>query len=163
MTVGGSLYVHPMAGVNERWNPWRALRECGAVLFWNRMEGDDALAGVLPDGTEVVVLDPRLRPRTRRAALGHELVHLERGILPFGTPRSIVAREEYQVNEETARRLVPIDELAAFVARGGAITEQEVADEFDVPVAVASRALAQLRHPRSAGLRQQFDIEEGAA
>src|SRR4051812_37862823 len=102
----------------ERWNPWRALRvRARTILDWQALEGDVALTEVRPDGSEIIVLDPRLRRRERNAVLGHELVHLERGLLPEGTPSSVVQREERQVAGETARRLVPLQELALFVQR----------------------------------------------
>jgi hypothetical protein len=82
--------------------------------------------------------------------LAHELVHDERGggaDLP-GMPSSwgdVVTRDEKTVDDEVARRLVPVDQLARFVAArcslGEGGTAQDVADEFDVPVELAARAL----------------------
>jgi len=106
------------------------------------------LAEVAPDGSEVVVLDPRLDRRERRAVLAHELVHLERRLLPSGTNDAVIDREEHQVRAETVRRLVPPDALARLVAARidvGPVTADLVADEFDVPLPVAVSAMSRLR------------------
>lgn len=147
------------------WNPWRALRDRRqTTLVFSPINGADALASIdRSTGDETVILSPALDRTARRAALAHEVIHFERGILPPGTPELVVAREEHQVCEETARRLVPLDDLAEFVARTvEPVTARVVADEFDVPSAVAGRALAQLRHPRSARIRREHGIEEVA-
>lgn len=101
----------------------------------------------------VIVLDPELDGPHRRAVLTHELVHHERGGGParVGTPVTLallVARDERAVDDEVARRLVPVDELASVVeelvgANGGA-TDRDVAGHFGVPLDVARRAMHQL-------------------
>lgn len=162
--------VPPMAAGEQRWNPWRALRaRARTTLVWQAFAGAErAGCAVDADGAEVVLLDPRLGRVARNAALGHELVHLERGLLAPETPPAIVQREEHQVAAECARRLVPLEELAGFVAATAdvePVTAAVVADAFEVPFDVAERALAQLRHPRSASLRQPPapGVHEGAA
>lgn len=150
--------VPPMAAEGQRWNPWRALRaRARTTLVWQVFAGAERAGCAVDDeGSEVVALDPRLGRVARNAALGHELVHLERGLLAPGTPAAIVDREEHQVAAECARRLVPLDELAQFVqstAEIEPVTARTVAEAFEVPLDVAERALAQLRHPRSATLR----------
>lgn len=139
--------------MGERWNAWRALRDRAHVrLRWGSPNGHDGQV----DTTGTIWLHPHLGRQERHAVLAHELVHLERGIPAPATPAVLVAREERLVDAEVARRLVPLDELARFaVARVTVepVTARLVADEFDVPVAVAERALAQLRHPRSAAVR----------
>jgi Zn-dependent peptidase ImmA (M78 family) len=93
---------------------------------------------------EVIVLDAGLDRRARRCVLAHELVHAERGI---GHPAATVAtmeREEEAVRREVARRLVPPDLLASYLdsrADLGGVLATEVADEFDVEVDVAAKAL----------------------
>lgn len=112
----------------------------------------DAL--LLPGPT--IRLDPRLDRRQRRAALAHELVHLERGggVTCAGMPATWVPlrqREEQRVNREVARRLVPPAELDALVESRrsvGPVTSEVVADEFDVPEWVAGIAL-DMSHGRS--------------
>jgi hypothetical protein len=45
-------------------------------------------------------------------------VHDERGLLYEDTPVALVAKEEAAVRSETARRLVPVRDLAAMVSGG---------------------------------------------
>lgn len=107
---------------------------------------------------EAIVLDRRLGRRGRHATLAHELVHHERGHLTTmqGMPdlwRPVVAREELVVDREVARRLVPLDELAAYCDRmadlGEDVAPWTVAEEFDVTDEVARTALELLtRHER---------------
>lgn len=128
----------------EIWHPWRALRaRPDIILRW----------AIFPPGTNgrivdtgrytIVELDGRLRYEGRRCTLTHELIHHERGILPRDAPEYLRVKDEAQVRAETARRLVPLDKLRAFVAQRttvGAITAQDVADEFDVTLEVAREA-----------------------
>lgn len=119
--------------MGTRWNPWAAQRRrAHLTLRWATLDG---LLGYLEHHT--IVLDRR----ERNAVLAHELVHEERGggIDHPGMPagwQAIVAREELIVDREAARRLIPTDELAAFIAARvsiGPVTVEELADEFDVP------------------------------
>lgn len=153
--------------MGDRWNPWRALRARKRTrLEWQLLDGDHAFVIQRSDGVEVITLDPRLGRRDRTYAVGHEVTHLERGLLPPGTPALVVQREEHQVATVTARRLVPLDELARFVAeaqrRDEPVTARHIADHFDVPTHVAERATAALRHPLARGA-QPLTEEEGAA
>lgn len=140
--------MEPDAAAIPAWNPWRSLRERPrAQLLWQRLVGTPGFVEVGVGGSEVIVLDPRVGRRQRRAVLAHELVHLDRGLLPAGTPRLVVDREEFQVRAETARRLVPGPALARMVAERSdveGVTAAMVADEFDVPLDVAEVALAAL-------------------
>jgi hypothetical protein len=99
-------------------------------------------------GAATIVLATRLSRRQRRCVLAHELVHDERGItVPLAAPAALVAKEEAIVERITARRLVPPDELAAFVSSRAeleGITPGLVVEEFDVELDVARRALAEL-------------------
>ena len=99
----------------------------------------------------VVLLDDRLGLEQRNVALAHELVHDERGLLPAGCPDHVVAREEGLVDDEVARRLVPVEEMLAIAARCDRLDEHleawELAEIFGVTEAVAHRAVAMLeRH-----------------
>ena len=147
---------------NSRWNPWAALRAHPEIrLEWDRLGGARGLAIVDFTGP-LVVLDYRLPRRERRAVLAHELIHHERGIPTAGAPPHIVEREEASVDQEVARRLVPLDELAAFVAARatvGGVTSYDVADEFEVPNRVAVRAMRLLRHPSSAAVRKAAGLD----
>lgn len=132
------------------WNPWRALRNQPDVeLVWADIPSGATGACFELDGRTVVVVSHGLRRRQRNATLAHELIHSERGIFYTPTtPRRLVEKEERAVDLEVARRLVPADELERFVAERLTIepvTVAMVADEFDVPHAVARRAMIMMR------------------
>lgn len=104
-------------------------------------------AVVLPGGDELVLLDHGLaaehRRAERRVALGHEVTHLERGLLPADAPAALLAAEEARVRAEVVRRMVPVDELrawAAELAELGPVTAHDVAEEFGVTIEVAIEA-----------------------
>jgi hypothetical protein len=135
------------------WAVWRELRRRPHLdLVFADIDGADGLLVDIGGGRREVIVDRRLGRRRRRAVLAHELVHDERGLLfDADTPVGIVRKEEAIVDAITAARLVPLDDLQAFVnARCDAegITAHHVADEFDVPNEVAERAmrLLQQRH-----------------
>ncbi len=102
------------------------------------------------EGWAAILVDRALPRRLRKAALAHELIHDERrgGAVATGMPpmwRAVVAREERQVDDEVARRLVPADELRYLIecltAMGLPVETWDVARQFDVPDVVAQRAL----------------------
>ena len=142
-------------------NPWAELRKRDHIVF--ALESLPAATGGAlfarcADGRTTILIDPALDRRARRAALAHELVHEHRGdgsdsggIVPASW-RPVVARDERQVDDEVARWLVPLDQLEAFVERcldfGAGVEVDEVADAFDVPEAVAERALLLLCRAR---------------
>lgn len=112
---------------------------------------DECGGGVLSrrhGGQVWILLDGRRPAHERRAILAHELEHLARGSVRFdGAPPGwdfIVAREEGRVDQAVAERLVPDEELQAFVRRclsiDAYVTALDVADEFGVPVEIAERA-----------------------
>jgi hypothetical protein len=135
------------------WDPWAAAAGHPRLEIWF---GDVPQGAVWhrDDRGDHITLDASASRRERRALLAHELIHVERGV---GYPLASAAtmqREEAIVRRETARRLVPPGELAALVARLDGlepITAALVADEFDVPEAVAAEALELLRQTRSDG------------
>lgn len=117
-------------------NPWRRLREMGEIeLRWAALPA--GVRGFYCDNT--IVLDVGLSRVQRRATLQHELVHAERGVT--GDPRL----DERGVDDEVARRLVPVDELYAMweiaVLNDLPVEAWQVAEKFDVPDAVAERAM----------------------
>jgi Zn-dependent peptidase ImmA (M78 family) len=137
--------------VRRRWNPWRALREQADVVLVRSvpLAGPRGLAIVFADGEPVVALDPELGRVERRSVLAHELVHLERGLLPADAPEHVVAKEERQVDDEAARRLVPVDELRAVAASLLDVAETveawQLAEHFDVTEAVIHQRVDELR------------------
>jgi hypothetical protein len=128
-----------------RENPWRTLRaRPGVLLEWRVLP--DGMRGIWEPGK--ITLDPRLSRVERRCTLMHELVHDERRIgWPWATAATM-EREEAQVRDETADRLVPAVELAAHVDATMTVepvTAQLVAVEFDVTPQVAGLALRRLQ------------------
>lgn len=110
-------------------------------------ELEDCKGRLEDDGHERrIVIDSRLGRVERNAVLGHELVHDERDILYSPTtPAAVVEKEEHKVRAICTDRLVPPALLARFLARwdSGAIgvSARMVAEEFDVPIAIADHAL----------------------
>lgn len=89
-------------------HPWRRLRDYHprVDIIWQHLP--DGVAGYW-DGGSHIFLDPRLTQAARRSTLAHELVHVERDLIP--TNAILVAREEAAVDEIAARRLITIDML----------------------------------------------------
>jgi hypothetical protein len=132
------------------WRVWGELRRRAHIeLVWAFLGGRDGQIQDVGDGRRIITLDARLDQRERRAALGHELIHDERGIFFTSTsPPALVAKEEAIVEAETARRLVPLDELDDLVRQAvlndESVTWREVAEWFDVPQEIAEQAMLQL-------------------
>lgn len=138
--------VPPMGG---RWNPWRALRAREQARLRFRAVHPSAGRGYVEvrDGHEIITLHHDLDTVERNAGLAHELVHLERGVPPVGCPELLLAKEETAVRRETARRLVPLNDLRTFVAARveiGPVTAGDVCEEFEVPIDVALEAMRQV-------------------
>jgi hypothetical protein len=133
------------------WNPWDALLERTDVVVGVRSLPTGVNGAYQARGTKrAIVLAQSLGTAERTATLAHELVHDERGggAAYRGQPDSwapVVARDERQVDDEVARRLVPPAELGRLWRRtrsvGGTLEPGDVAAAFDVPVDVAVRAL----------------------
>lgn len=142
------------------WHPWRELRSRSHITlaFEDTPPGADGMIIDQGHGRRLLVLASWLTRRERRHTLTHELVHDERGLPPFGAPPLLLAKEERAVEQEAVARLVPLDELDKWV-RAREESEiptmvRDVADEFDVPFAVARDAIrhlelarARARHP----------------
>lgn len=147
------------------WKVWGELRRRPNLeLEWAWLPGRNAEIEEYADGSRVITLGLGQDPCDRRAALAHELVHDDTGLLfEPDTPAYLVSKGEMFVDRETARRLVPIDELEVAVKRavldGECVGWREVADWFEVPRYVAEEAMRQLeqrargRHAAGKGLR----------
>lgn len=129
----------------ERWNPWRALRaspELEFALVHLPAKAGGALYMPQPDGWAAILVDVSAGRVERNALLAHELCHHELG-----------GGKEAVVHRRVAERLVPVDELRAFIRaqlspeREG-VTLLEIAEEFDVTEAVARRAVDLLHDGR---------------
>ncbi len=90
------------------WHPWRELRRLDHVRLW----WPELPTGVrgLTDG-ERIWLDRRQLQAERRSTLAHELEHIARG-----HDGCVGPKEERQVRQAAARRLIPLDRLADVVA-----------------------------------------------
>jgi hypothetical protein len=128
------------------WNPWAAAARLPHLEIWFADVPEGATWHRVGDRDHITI-DAHASRRERSALLAHELVHVERGVgYPAATARTM-EREEAIVRRETARRLVPPDELLALVAGRAEvepITVDLVADEFDVPPDVAAEAVRAL-------------------
>lgn len=130
---------------------WGSIRDLDHINVRLADLPDECGHGVLvrqPDGQVWILLGQHLPQRDRRAILAHELEHLRRGSVRFeGAPPAwdaVVAKEERQVDQVVADRLVPLEELRAFVEQRGSLEEPVtvdcVAEAFDVPDWVARHA-----------------------
>lgn len=144
----------------QRWSPWRALKHMPNVTMALAELPNETGGAVLAirGKSAVIVLDKRLTQAERKAALAHELLHLERGSTSRcrnirGALSVEVVREENRIQREVALRLVPLAELGPVVDRiaglGHGVTALEVAEEFDVPPVVASQAMTELAKVRA--------------
>lgn len=135
-------------------NPWRELRRRQHLVFRLAELPAGLRAVYWPRGNRAaIIIDRSLSRVERRAALVHELVHDERGggAARTGMPAcwsAVVARDETIVENEVAHRLVPPAELSDFCRRvtdlGETVEVVQVAAHFEVPVAVAERALRRI-------------------
>jgi hypothetical protein len=148
------------------WDVWHDLeaRSHIELAYALLAGGAEALIEDLGGGWRRITLEARLDRRARRAALAHELVHDERGLLfDANTPAGLVQTEERSVQAEVIRRLVPPDALGVLLARCAeghrSVECADVANEFDVPASIALAALrshARLMHPSSAPFQSGY-------
>lgn len=140
----------------ERWNPWRDLRSRAHITFGLVDLPDECNGGVYVrrgDGRACILIDRRTTPTQRRCILAHELIHDEDptamrcDVMPDDW-HCVVARAECRIDDEVARRLVPIDQLAEYadaVAMNGLVASAaDVAAVFNVTEHIAERAFRQL-------------------
>lgn len=130
-------------------NPWRELRSREEITLRFAALPQDVLGQYEETAdAKTITLDRSLDREERRATLCHELVHHERGVT--GDERF----DERGVEDEVARRLVPIEELYAMweiaVLNDLPVEAYMVAERFDVPDDVAERAMRLFLGRRSA-------------
>lgn len=91
-------------------DPWgRAARLDGWRVDW---AWRPQRLGVTRWGERRIILDITLSDRLARCVLSHEVIHAERG----PSPRWAMAREEEIVSRESARRLIPLEQLGEALA-----------------------------------------------
>lgn len=125
--------VHP--------HPWRALR---ALTDWTVVIRPlpAGLLGYTDHAARTIHLRAGLSQAQRRATLAHELRHVERGPVLC----HLVDLEEVQVDQETARELIPLGSLVAAMRWCHEWNVAELADELWVDQATVRTRLAHL-HP----------------
>lgn len=90
----------------SRYHPWRELRKLEDWTLEHAVLADGHRADICwPSRT--ITLSRDLTQAERRSSLTHELIHVERG--PY--PGFLAAREEAEVCNEAAFRLIDIDDL----------------------------------------------------
>lgn len=122
--------------------PWDALAGWqNLVVEWNTPFRD--LDGASwPGDPHVVMLRTGLTQIERRCVLAHELVHLERGGGCQHPDPVVQRREEHHVNAIVADRLVPLDEMRAWLARcEDPVTVDDVAERWRVTPRIATAAM----------------------
>lgn len=90
--------------VQAMYHPWRALRSRPHLRLQVADLPFDVNGVIRSDGTILLARD--LLQVERRCTILHELVHDERGI-----PHGYDPREELAVEQEVARRLIPLERL----------------------------------------------------
>lgn len=99
------------------------------------------LRGFCDHASLTIWLRAGMRQRQRRATLWHELEHLRRGPV-FAHWRE---REEREIEEATARALIPLPTLLD--ALRWTRDAHELADELNVPVGLIATRVATIRQP----------------
>lgn len=138
-----------MAAAGDDRHGWIPTVTCSTLPGWT---GGAAL--ITGRGTGVIVIAEDLLDADREAARIHETVHAERR--RHGRSHPVRSREERLVNEEVAQLLLDLDLLERWCASvaeiAGAVTPEDVADEFHVAVWVGQVALELINERRD---RQQ--------
>lgn len=123
-----------------RVSPWHELAERPdiTVHFADLPRG---LRGFCDHETRSIWISTRLRQRQRAAVAKHELIHLDRGpVFPHWQER-----EEREVEEATARALIPF--AALLDALRWTRDANELADELHVPADLIRVRAKRMRHP----------------
>lgn len=98
------------APLATRWNPWRALvEEHPDYQVISDYELPGSICGLTSFPKKRIWLCKLLSDVQRECTLAHELVHIERGMLPEDRLEAIA--EERAVEEIAARRMIPTRDL----------------------------------------------------
>jgi hypothetical protein len=114
-----------------------------------------ALAAAIPSRNLILISD-QLDRAGWACSLAHELVHLDRGDRCANGGGVLDARLEHQVDQEAARRLIPLDRLASALMWGR--DDWEFAHELGVDIATFRVRMAGL----TADEQEHIDERSGA-
>ncbi|MHC9291990.1 ImmA/IrrE family metallo-endopeptidase [Mycobacterium sp. LTG2003] len=134
------------------WHPWRTAAErYPHINIVCKHKLPRGIRGLLKGDT--IWLCKTLTQAERRSTLTHELLHVSRGV----PPPPLRAREERQVDELAARKLIPLHDLsrALRVSRDAA----ELADELWVDRHTVQVRLSTLDPIETAELEHEFGDE----
>lgn len=132
-------------------HPWRRLKELAHItLVWH----DHGPMGKCKHSTQEVSLRRDLTQAERRAALLHELTHLDRGPAVVG----YVADDEAATRREAARWLISLERLAD--AMVWAVDDYELAEELWVDVGTVRTRLSSLTPEETTYLNSRVDAAE---
>jgi hypothetical protein len=144
-------YLTPTVAPMPLPHPWRRLRDLAHVtLVWH----DHGPMGKCKHSTQEVSLRRDLTQAQRRAALLHELEHLEHGPAVVG----YVEEDEMATRERAARWLIPIENLAA--AMIWANDDHELAEELWVDLGTVRTRLSTLTAVETRHLNDRVDAAE---
>lgn len=144
MTVTPGWHDQRMPG----WNPWAALKARSHVhLTYKNMHPSRGTIVDHGDGLRTITLHAGLSQVDRNDVLSHELVHDELDLIwPPDCPAGIRQKGEALVTRISDERLLPVADLAAYVASKGdeMVLARMVAEDLEVSLAVADRSLQRL-------------------
>jgi len=150
---------HHHGGSELRYDPWLDLLENWPEVIVRTEPLPGRLLGELC--YPVIALRAESSPAQRRCTLTHEIVHLERGVRDCG---QWLAREEWYVDREVARRLLPIALLAPAIRDAGGVEDLvEIARQLDVDTQTLTMRLSLLtsterRRVRTTRMREIWSV-----
>lgn len=135
------------------WHPWRTIRGLDVTVQWERRDG---LLGTWDAGTRTMTFHPDQSQRQRRCTATHEIVHAERG-----HQGECNRRLERKVDEEAARRLIPLSALADALL--WCVDEWELAEDLWVDQATVRVRLDTLAVWEQQYVDARMALREGGA
>lgn len=134
---------------------WRVLRDDYPEVELDVCDLPEGVSAIyVTDGEDsAVLINRRMSPVDRLAALVHEIAHHRRGggcHVPDASPllQSLARKEEARVDVLVADEMLPPAKLLAYVEQraeiDGMVLARDVAEDLEVPVDVADLALRRL-------------------
>lgn len=136
-------------------NPWKYLADNhpDVTVVWTQFRGRRRGA---TDG-RAIWLDTRLCQTQRRVVLTHEIIHIERGIIPADP------LEERRVERLAAERLIAIDDLVDALRWNRRPTVPSLAEMLWVEPATVQTRVDHLTPIELAHIENQLDLDWGVA